>query len=147
MREKILEDLKQAMKDQNKELLSVIRMVKGAIQMEELKVKHPLNDEEVITILSREIKTRKESIAEFEKGNRTDLVEKTQGEINILQTYMPEQLSEEEVDKIIEKAFEEVNPTMTSDMGKLMGNLTPKLKGKADMSLVSKKVREKLSNL
>ena len=98
MREKILEDLKQAMKEQNKELLSVIRMVKGDIQMEELKVKHPLTDEEVITILSREIKTRKESIAEFEKGNRTDLIEKTQGEVNLLQTYMPEQLSEEEVE-------------------------------------------------
>ncbi|MCI8446636.1 MAG: GatB/YqeY domain-containing protein [Bacilli bacterium] len=147
MREKILEDLKQAMKEQNKELLSVIRMVKGAIQMEELKVKHPLTDEEVITILSREIKTRKESIAEFEKGNRTDLIEKTQGEVNLLQTYMPEQLSEEEVEKIVNETIKEVNPTSTSDMGKIMGSLTPKLKGKADMSLVSKKVREKLSNL
>ena len=147
MREKILEDLKHAMKEQNKELLSVIRMVKGAIQMEELKVKHPLTDEEVITILSREIKTRKESIAEFEKGNRTDLIEKTQGEVNLLQTYMPEQLSEEEVEKIVNETIKEVNPTSTSDMGKIMGSLTPKLKGKADMSLVSKKVREKLSNL
>lgn len=147
MREKILEDLKQAMKEQNKELLSVIRMVKGAIQMEELKVKHPLTDEEVITILSREIKTRKESIAEFEKGNRTDLIEKTQGEVNLLQTYMPGQLSEEEVEKIVNETIKEVNPTSTSDMGKIMGSLTPKLKGKADMSLVSKKVREKLSNL
>ena len=78
MRKKILEDLKQAMKEQDKELLTVIRMVKGAMQLEENKVKHPLTDEEVITILSREIKTRKESIAEFEKGNRTDLIEKTQ---------------------------------------------------------------------
>lgn len=147
MREKILEDLKRAMRDQNKELLSVIRMVKGAMQLEEIKVKHPLTDEEVITILSREIKTRKESIAEFEKGNRTDLIEKTQSEIHILEKYMPEQLSEAEVDKIIEEAFEMIHPTAPSDMGKLMGMLTPKLKGKADMSLVSKKVKEKLSNL
>ena len=147
MREKILEDMKQAMKEQNKELLSVIRMVKGSIQMEELKVKHPLTDEEVITIISREIKTRKEAIVEFEKGNRNDLIEKTKGEIKVLETYMPEQLSEEEVDNIIEETFASVKPTSTSDMGKIMGLLTPKLKGKADMSLVSKKVREKLGNL
>lgn len=147
MREKILEDLKQAMKEQNKELLSVIRMVKGAIQMEELKVKHPLTDEEVITILSREIKTRRESISEFEKGNRSDLIEKTQSEIELLSRYMPAQLSEEEVDEIIKQVFETIHPTSSSDMGKIMGMLTPKLKGKADMSLVSAKVKEKLANL
>lgn len=147
MREKILEDLKQAMKEQNKELLSVIRMVKGAIQMEELKVKHPLTDEEVITILSREIKTRRESISEFEKGNRSDLIEKTQSEIELLSRYMPAQLSEEEVDEIIKQVFETIHPTSSSDMGKIMGMLTPKLKGKADMSLVSTKVKEKLANL
>lgn len=146
MREKILEDLKQAMKEQNKEVLTVIRMVKGAMQMEEIKVKHPLNDEEVITILSREIKTRKESISEFEKGGRSDLSQKTQSEIDILQTYMPKQLSEEEINQIIEEAFKEINPVVPSDMGKIMGVLTPKLKGKADMSLVSKKVKEKLMN-
>ncbi|MCI9233702.1 MAG: GatB/YqeY domain-containing protein [Bacilli bacterium] len=146
MREKILEDLKQAMKEQDKELLSVIRMVKGAIQLEEIKVKHPLTDEEVITILSREIKTRKESISEFEKGNRTDLIEKTQSEVDILSRYMPEQLSEEEVNQIIEEVFGIVNPNVPSDMGKIMGMLTPKLKGKTDMSLVSKKVKEKLTH-
>lgn len=146
MRETILEDLKQAMKSQDKELLTVIRMVKGAIQLEEIKVKHPLTDDEVITILSREIKTRKESISEFEKGNRTDLIEKTQSEINILSRYMPKQLSEAEVDVVIEEVFGIVNPKEPSDMGKIMGMLTPKLKGKTDMSLVSKKVKEKLTH-
>lgn len=145
MREKILEDLKQAMKNQDKNLLTVIRMVKGAMQMEELKVKHPLTDDEVITIISREIKTRKESISEFEKGNRTDLIEKAEQEIHILEQYMPEQLSEEEIDKIIEETFQEVSPKAPSDMGKIMGLLTPKLKGKADMSSVSKKVKDKLT--
>lgn len=144
MREKILEDLKQAMKNQDKEVLTVIRMVKGAMQMEELKVKHPLTDDEMITIITREIKTRKESISEFEKGNRTDLIEKTEQEIKILEQYMPEQLSEEEVNKIIEEAFSTLKSVAPSDMGKIMGLLTPKLKGKTDMSLVSKKVREKL---
>lgn len=146
MRETILEDLKQAMKSQDKELLTVIRMVKGAIQLEEIKVKHPLTDDEVITILSREIKTRKESISEFEKGNRTDLIEKTQSEINILSRYMPKQLSEAEVDAVIEEVFGIVNPKEPSDMGKIMGMLIPKLKGKTDMCLVSKKVKEKLTH-
>lgn len=144
MREKILEDLKQAMKNQDKEILTVIRMVKGAMQMEELKVKHPLTDDEMITIITREIKTRKESISEFEKGNRTDLIEKTEQEIKILEQYMPEQLSDDEVNKIIDEAFSTLKPAAPSDMGKIMGLLTPKLKGKTDMSLVSKKVREKL---
>lgn len=147
MRETILEDLKQAMKSQEKDLLTVIRMVKGAIQMEELKVKHPLNDEEVITIISREIKTRKESMIEFEKGGRKDLVEKTQSEIDILNRYMPEQLSENEVDQLMEEIFIQLKPAQPSDMGKIMAALTPKLKGKADMSLVSKKVKEKLSSI
>jgi uncharacterized protein YqeY len=147
MRNQILEDLKQAMKNQDKEKLSVIRMVKGAIQMEELNTKRELTDEEVITIIQKQIKTRKESIVEFEKGNRQDLIDKTNKEIEILSVYMPEQLSEEEIDMHIEKVFKELNPTSTSDMGKIMGTLTPILKGKADMSLVSKKIREKLQNL
>lgn len=147
MKEKILNDLKNAMKNQNKELLTVVRMVKGAIQMEEIKVKHELNDDEVIGIISREIKTRKESIKEFEKGNRTDLIEKTQSEIDILNRYMPKQLTEEEVDNVIAEVFATVKPEKPSDMGKVMGTITPILKGKADMSLVSAKIKEKLSNL
>jgi len=145
MREKILNDLKEAMKAQDKERLTVIRMVKGAIQMEELNLKHELTDDEVISIIAKQIKTRKESIVEFEKGNRTDLIEKTESEIKILEEYMPEQLSEEEVRKVIDKVFAEVNPTGMADMGKLMGKLNPLLKGKADMGLVSSIVKSKLS--
>lgn len=147
MKEKILIDLKNAMKNQNKDLLSVVRMVKGAVQMEEIKVKHELSDDEVIGIIAREIKTRKESIKEFEKGRRTDLIDKTQKEIDILTKYMPKQLTEEEIDKVIEDVFAQVNPEKASDMGKVMGAITPLLKGKADMSLVSSKIKEKLSNL
>ncbi len=147
MREKILNDLKEAMKQQEKTKLSVIRMVKGAIQMEELNLKRPLTDEEVISVIAKQIKTRKESIVEFEKGNRKDLIDKTQEEIDILNTYMPEQLSEEEVFKVIEEAFEATKPSAPSDMGKLMGYVTPKLKGRADMSFVSKTIKEKLTNL
>ncbi|MCI9434196.1 MAG: GatB/YqeY domain-containing protein [Bacilli bacterium] len=147
MKNRILEDLKLAMKAQDKEKLSVVRMVKGAIQMEELNKKHELNDDEVIAIISKQIKSRKEAIVEFEKANRNDLVEQNQKEIEILNTYMPEQLSEEEVNKIIDDAFSKINPTSERDMGKIIGSISPLLKGKADMGNVSKIVKEKLSNL
>lgn len=146
MRDKIINDIKEAMKSQDKEKLAVLRMVKGAMQLEEINKKQELNDEDVIAVISKQIKTRKESIVEFEKGNRSDLIEKTQAEIKILEEYMPEQLSEEEVNKIIDEAIEQVNPQAPSDMGKIMGIVTPKLKGRADMSSVSKIVKEKISN-
>ena len=147
MRERILNDLVSAMKNKDKETLTVLRMVKGAIQLEEINKKQELNDEDVIAVLSKQIKTRKESIVEFEKAGRNDLVTQTQGEIDILSKYMPEQLSEEDVLKVIDEAFDTLKPEKPSDMGKLMGFVTPKLKGKADMSFVSKTIKEKLSNL
>ena len=127
MRNELLSDLTTAMKNQDKETLSVLRMVKGAIQLEEINKKHELTDDEFIGVVSKQIKTRKESILEFEKANRTDLVEQTTKEIEILSKYMPEQLSEEEVLKIIDEAFNEVKPQAQSDMGKLMGYVNPKL--------------------
>ena len=145
MRNQILEDLKTAMKNQDKERLSVIRMVKGAIQMSELNKKHELSDEEVIDVITKEIKSRKDSINEFKKGNREDLIEKTQAEIDILNEYLPQQLTEEELNKIIDDVFDEIKPESTKDMGKIMKAITPKVKGKADMSLVSKIVKEKLN--
>ena len=147
MRDKILNDLKDAMKTQNKEVLSVIRMVKGAMQLEEIAKKRDLTDEEIITVISRQIKTRKESIVEFEKGNRQDLVDQNNAEIVILKKYMPEQLSEAEVISIIETTFAEIKPRGAADMGKIMGALTPLLKGKADMSEANRLIREKLINL
>lgn len=141
MKERLTNDLKAAMKEQNKELLSVLRMVKGAIQMEEIKVKHELSDDEVIAIIGKQIKTRKESIVEFEKGGRNDLIEKTNEEINILNAYMPKQLSEEEIKVEIDKVFEELKPA-SNEMGKIMQALS-NLKGKADMGLVSKLVKER----
>lgn len=141
MKERLTNDLKAAMKEQNKELLSVLRMVKGAIQMEEIKVKHELSDDEVIAIIGKQIKTRKESIVEFEKGGRNDLIEKTNEEINMLSVYMPKQLSEEEIKAEIDKVFEELKPA-SNEMGKIMQALS-NLKGKADMGLVSKLVKER----
>lgn len=147
MREKILEDLKLAMKAQDKEKLSVVRMVKGAIQMDELNKKHELSDDEVIAIISKQIKSRKEAILEFEKANRSDLVEQNKKEIEILNTYMPEQMKEEDVIRVIDEAFKKINPTGPADMGKVIGSISPILKGKTDMGNVSKIVKEKLNNL
>ena len=147
MRDKILSDIVVAMKEKDKDKLAVLRMVKGAMQLEDINKKRNLVDDEVIAVLSKQIKTRKESIVDFEKGNRQDLIEQTNKEIEILNKYMPEQLSDEEVINVIDDIFTKVNPTSSSDMGKIMGMVTPILKGKADMSLVSKLVKEKLNNL
>ena len=147
MKDRILKDMVAAMKSQDKLRLSVLRMVKGAIQLEEINKKNTLTDDDVIGVLSKQIKTRKESIIDFEKGNRLDLIEQTNKEIEILNEYMPEQLTEEEVIKVIDDAFRKVNPTSTSDMGKIMALITPTLKGKADMSSVSKIVKEKINNI
>ena len=113
--------------------------------LEEINVKHELNDDEVIAIIAKQIKTRKESIIEFEKGNRQDLIDNTNKEIEILSSYMPEQMSKEEIEKIINETFEKINPTGPSDMGKIMGMVTPILRGKADMSEVSKIIKERLA--
>ena len=144
MRNQILEDLKTAMKNQDKERLSVIRMAKGSIQMSELNKKHELSDEEVIDVITKEIKSRKDSINEFKKGGREDLIKKTESEIEILSEYLPKQLTEDELNQIIEEVFNEVKPESSKDMGKIMKTLTPKVKGKADMGLVSKIVKEKI---
>ena len=147
MKDRILKDIVTSMKEKDKERLSVLRMVKGAIQLEEINKKETLKDEDVIGVLAKQIKTRKESIVEFEKGNRQDLIDQTNREIAILEEYMPEQLSMEEVEKIIEEAFESVKPESMKDMGRIMKEVTPKLKGKAGMSMVSTKIRTKLEEL
>lgn len=139
-------DMIEAMKNHEKEKLTVIREVKAGMKQANIDQKKEINDELLIDVVSRGIKTRKESIKEFEKGNRDDLIEKTQGEIEVLNKYLPEQLSEEEINKMIEEVFEEVKPESSKDMGKVMGIITPKVKGKADMGLVSTIIREKLNN-
>ena len=145
MRDQILEDLKTAMKNKDKETLSVIRMVKGAIQMEELNKKGELNDDEIINLITKQIKTRKESIVEFAKGARDDLILKTEAEIKILEKYLPEQLSLDEVMIIIDEAIEEVKPESMRDMGKLMSIIKPKTQGKFDMGEISKIIKEKIT--
>lgn len=135
------------MKNKDSFSLGVIRMVKGAIQLEKINKKRELNDDEVIAVISKQIKMRNDSIKEFEKANRTDLVEQNQKEIAILNTYMPEQLSDEEVNKIIDEAFAKLNPTSSKDMGIIMKEISPKVKGKADMGKVNSIIKDKLANL
>ncbi len=145
MVEKLDKDMIEAMKSKDKDKLTVIRMVKASLKQEQIDHKKEINDDLLIDVVNRQIKMRKDSISEFEKGNRTDLIEKTQAEIDVLMNYLPEQLSSEEVNKIIDEIFAEVNPTGPKDMGKVMQQATAKLKGKADMKEVSTIIRERLN--
>ena len=144
MVEKLDKDMIEAMKLKDKDRLVVIRMVKAALKQEQIDHKKEINDDLLIDVINKQIKMRRDSIIEFEKGNRKDLVEKTQKEINVLMAYLPEQLSTEEVEKIINEIFEEVKPESQKDMGKVMKEAQAKLKGKADMKEVSTIIREKL---
>ena len=144
--EQLSKDMVEAMKNKDSFTLGVIRMAKGAIQLEGINKKKELTDEDVVSVISKQIKMRNDSISEFEKANRMDLVEQNKKEIEILKKYMPEQLSLEEVTKIIEEAFAKLNPTI-KDMGLIMKEVSPKLKGKADMSQVNAIIKEKLANL
>lgn len=135
----------EAMKAKDSVRLATLRGVKGAMKLQSIDHKKEINDELLIDVVSKEIKTRNESIKEFEKGGRQDLIDKTEEEIKVLSKYLPEQLSEEEIINIINQVFEEVNPSGIKDMGKVMGIVTPKVKGKADMSVVSALIRNKLN--
>lgn len=141
---KIDQDLIEAMKQHEKLRLTVIREIKAGMKQAVIDLKKEMNDDLVIEVVSRGIKTRKESIKEFEKGNRSDLVEKTKEEIAVLENYLPEQLSQEEIIKIIDEVFANVKPEKPSDMGKVMKEVTPLLKGKADMKEVSEIIKSKL---
>jgi len=144
--ERLNNDMKQAMKNKEKEKLSVIRMVKAAMQNEAIKLgKSQLSEDEELTVLSRELKQRKDSLQEFENAGRIDLADKLKNEIKVLELYMPKQLSEEELLQVIRETIAEVGASSKADMGKVMGAIMPKVKGKADGSLVNKLVQQQLS--
>lgn len=139
------DDMKQAMKNKQKEKLTVIRMVKAALQNEEIKLQHSLAEDEELTVLTREVKQRKDSLLEFKKAGRDDLVDKLKSEIQILETYLPEQLTEEELAAVIKQVISEVGAASKADMGKVMSAVMPKVKGKADGSQVNKLVSQLLA--
>ncbi|MCD5028367.1 GatB/YqeY domain-containing protein [Enterococcus asini] len=137
-------DMKTAMRAKDKERLAVIRMLKASLQNEEIKVGHELNADEELTILSREMKQRRDSLAEFEKAGREDLSEKVKIEIAIVENYLPAQLTDEEIRQIVAQAIAETGATSAKEFGKVMGAVMPKVKGKADGNQVNAIVKELL---
>jgi len=142
--DRLNEDMKQAMKNQDKFRLSVIRMLRASIKSREIDLRKTLSDDEVLDVLSREIKQRKDSLQEFEKAGRMDLVENLKAEIDIISDYMPKQLDEEELKQIVQQTIQEVGASTKADMGKVMGALMPKVKGRADGRLVNQLVQQAL---
>ena len=147
LKDKLTEDMKQAMKDKEagKLRLSVIRMVRATIKNVEIDRKKELSEEEVLDVLAKEVKMRRDAMEEFTKGNRLDLAQQLEQEIAILMQYLPQQLSESEVRVLVTEAVAEAQATAPKDMGKVMAVLMPKVKGRADGKLVNTIVREMLS--
>lgn len=147
LKERLAEDMKQAMKDKEagKLRLSVIRMVRAGIKNIEIDRKSELSDAEVLDVLAKEVKMRRDSMEEFRKGNRMDLVETLEQEVAILMGYLPQQLEEAEVRALVEQAIAETQATSPKDMGKVMAALMPKVKGRADGKLVNTIVRDLLN--
>lgn len=144
--ERLNEDMKQAMRAKEKEKLAVIRMVKASLQNEAINLGvNELKEDDDLTILSRELKQRNESLKEFSDADRHDLVEKVEREIEVLQVYMPAQLSEAEIEELVVQTISDVKATSKSDFGKVMGAMMPKVKGKADGTQVQKIVQQHLS--
>lgn len=146
MNEQIKNDLVNAMKNQDKFTTSVLRMLKSAIQSEAINKKHDLTDNEVIAVIKKQVKVRNSSLEEYKSYNRNDMVEDLTKEIEILSKYLPEELSSEELDKIINETIKEINATSIKEMGLVIKSVSTKVGNRADMSIVSKKVKEILSN-
>lgn len=141
---KVTEDMKNAMRAKDSERLATIRLILAAFKQREVDERITLTDEHVISILDKMLKQRRESITQYQAGNRPDLAQKEEQEIQIIQQYLPAQLSEGEVNEFIDAAIKESNAASMKDMGKVMGILKPKLQGRTDMAAVSAKIKERL---
>jgi uncharacterized protein YqeY len=144
LKERITEDMKAAMRSADKERLGVIRMVTAAIKQREVDERITLDDSQVLSVLEKMIKQRKESLVQFEAGNRPDLVAKETAEITLLQTYLPAALGDAEVDALIGESIASVGATSIKDMGKVMSLVKAKAQGRADMAAVGAKIKTKL---
>ncbi len=145
LKEKLQTDVKDALKAGNAEKRMVLGMVLAAIKNKEIEKRDELNDDDMIAVIASEIKKRKDSVEQFEKGGRPELAAQESHEIEILMAYMPEQISEDEIKTEVEKAIKEIGASGPKDMGKVIGAVMAKVKGKADGTLVSKIVKELLS--
>ena len=145
MEERLHEDLIKAMKEKDKETLNVLRSVKAAIQLEVINNKRTCCDDLILDVISKQIKMRNDSISEFTKASRQDLVDEYQKEIDILKKYLPEQLTEDELNKIIDDVFKKANPTSIKDLGIIMKEITPLVKNRCDMKSLNEKLRSRLN--
>ena len=144
LKERITDDMKAAMRSGEKERLGVIRMITAAIKQREVDERIVLDDAQVLSVLEKMIKQRKESVVQFQAGNRPDLVDKEAGEITLLQGYLPSQLSDAELDALIAEAITATGAASIKDMGKVMGIIKGKAQGRADMAAVGAKIKAKL---
>jgi len=147
LKQRIDHDAKKALKSKEALRLSVLRMLKSEIRYKEIDKGSELSNDEVISVLSSSIKKRKDSIEQFEKGGRDDLVSKEKAELEVILGYMPEQLTEEKLSQIINQAIKEANATGPSDLGKVMKLIMPQVKGKADGKMVNQLVSSQLQSL
>jgi len=145
LKKRITDDMKSAMKAKDKQTLKAVRMILGAIKQKEVDDRIELDDAQVMTVIQKMVKQRKDSISQFSDAGRTDLVEIEEAELVVINSYMPEQLSDAEVAAAVDKAIIDSGADSMKDMGKLMGMLKGQLDGKADMGLVSRLIKDKLS--
>lgn len=145
LKERIEEDFKRAMKEGEKDRLSTLRMLKSSIQNREIELGRDLDDEEVQEVLDREAKSRRESIEQFEEGGRSERAQKEREELELIQNYLPEPLTDEELERMVEGVIEEVEADDPSDLGTVMQQIMPQVRGRANGERVNERVREKLS--
>jgi hypothetical protein len=145
LKKRITSDMKSAMKAKDRQALKAVRMILEAIKKKEIDERIELDDAQVMTVIQKMVKQRKDSISQFSDAGRTDLVEIEEAELEIINNYMPEQLSDEEVESVVDRAINDSGANSMKDMGKLMGMLKPRLQGKADMSIVSQLIKSRLS--
>lgn len=143
--ERLNQDLKQAMKDKDKVRLSVIRMIKSATKNREIELGHPLSDDDALAVVQKELKQRKDSLQAFQDANRTDLATAIEEEIAVLQAYLPQPLTADELQAIVSDVIAKVGATSKADMGKVMGQLMPVVRGRADGKEVQQMVQSLLS--
>lgn len=144
LKDKLMDDMKNSMKNKDTIRKNTITMIRAAIKQKEVDERKELSDEEILDIISKQLKEKKMVIEDFRKGNREDLVELTEAEMKILLEYLPEQLSYEEVKRIVKDTIDDMGEVTSKDIGRIMKEVMPKVKGKADGSLVNKAVKELL---
>jgi len=144
LKDRILQDVKDAMRAKDKPRLATLRLITAAIKQQEVDERIELNDAQVLALLDKMCKQRRESISQFEKAGRDDLIAQEASELELIQTYLPEQLSDDEIAALIEETMAATGAASIKDMGKVMGQLKPKLQGRADMGAVSAMIKAKL---